>query len=199
MLRHTLLRSRSLVACATRRAPLISGVGVAPAVCARHAARRLHAARPTADGALANDTPAAAVEHDAAGASATHAANSFDPAALTGLLLDLHSRGMLAALTNPREMIRHLSGDQPRVIYAGFDPTAESLHIGNLLVLMVLRRCQKWGHKPICLVRQTSTGTTCNKSRHQRGTHTYTFISPFPLLSGRWRDGYDWRSLGSIE
>lgn len=41
---------------------------------------------------------------------------------------------------------------QPRTVYAGFDPTAESLHVGHLLPLLLLRRFQKAGHRPIALV-----------------------------------------------
>ncbi len=40
----------------------------------------------------------------------------------------------------------------PRTVYAGFDPTATSLHVGSLLPLMLLRRFQKAGHRPIALV-----------------------------------------------
>lgn len=40
----------------------------------------------------------------------------------------------------------------PQTIYAGFDPTADSLHIGNLLVIMGLLHCQRAGHQPIALL-----------------------------------------------
>ena len=39
-----------------------------------------------------------------------------------------------------------------RVVYAGFDPTAARLHVGSLLPLMLLRRFQRAGHRPIALV-----------------------------------------------
>lgn len=39
-----------------------------------------------------------------------------------------------------------------QTIYAGFDPTADSLHVGNLLVIMGLLHCQRAGHQPIALV-----------------------------------------------
>lgn len=38
-------------------------------------------------------------------------------------------------------------------VYAGFDPTADSLHIGNLLVIIALLHCRQAGHRPIILVR----------------------------------------------
>lgn len=42
--------------------------------------------------------------------------------------------------------------EKPQHIYAGFDPTADSLHIGNLLVIMGLVHCQRAGHNPIALI-----------------------------------------------
>jgi tyrosyl-tRNA synthetase len=42
--------------------------------------------------------------------------------------------------------------ERPRTLYIGFDPTADSLHVGHLVALMVLRRFQKAGHRPIALV-----------------------------------------------
>ena len=42
--------------------------------------------------------------------------------------------------------------EKPRSVYVGFDPTADSLHVGHLVALMVLRRFQKAGHRPIALV-----------------------------------------------
>ncbi len=41
---------------------------------------------------------------------------------------------------------------KPRTLYAGFDPTADSLHVGHLMALMILRRFQQAGHRPIALV-----------------------------------------------
>ncbi len=42
--------------------------------------------------------------------------------------------------------------ERPRTVYAGFDPTADSLHVGHLMAIMVLRRFQQAGHRPIALV-----------------------------------------------
>jgi len=42
--------------------------------------------------------------------------------------------------------------ERPRTVYVGFDPTADSLHVGHLVALMVLRRFQRAGHRPIALV-----------------------------------------------
>lgn len=42
--------------------------------------------------------------------------------------------------------------EKPRTVYVGFDPTADSLHVGHLMAMMILRRFQKAGHRPIALV-----------------------------------------------
>ncbi|MBN1911237.1 MAG: tyrosine--tRNA ligase [Pirellulales bacterium] len=42
--------------------------------------------------------------------------------------------------------------EQPRTVYAGFDPTADSLHVGHLMAVTILRRFQQAGHRPIALV-----------------------------------------------
>lgn len=51
-----------------------------------------------------------------------------------------------------RPKIKELFTRSSQSIYAGFDPTADSLHVGNLLVIMGLLHCQRAGHKPIALV-----------------------------------------------
>src|SRR5215468_8291117 len=68
-------------------------------------------------------------------------------------LRDLQSRGLIADIANGEELDRHLSDPTtPRTMYVGFDPTADSLHIGSLLPLLTLRRAQIAGHRPIVLV-----------------------------------------------
>ncbi len=67
------------------------------------------------------------------------------------LLADLRWRGLVHQTTNDDGMDAWLEA-QPRTVYAGFDPTADSLHVGSLLGLIVLRRFQKAGHKPIAVV-----------------------------------------------
>lgn len=63
---------------------------------------------------------------------------------------DLESRGLVAQLSSGDELPGILSTS--KTLYAGFDPTAESLHIGNLVPLLALRRFQLAGHRPIALV-----------------------------------------------
>jgi tyrosyl-tRNA synthetase len=54
--------------------------------------------------------------------------------------------------TTDDENLPKLLNEKSRGVYAGFDPTADSLHVGHLMALMILRRFQKAGHKPIALV-----------------------------------------------
>ncbi len=67
------------------------------------------------------------------------------------VLHDLQRRGLIAQMTAQEELEEHLAGGS-RVLYSGFDPTADSLHIGHLVPLLALKRFQQAGHKPIALV-----------------------------------------------
>ena len=66
------------------------------------------------------------------------------------ILDELQWRGLIHQTTDETELRKVLSESQ--AVYAGFDPTASSLHCGSLLPLMALRRFQKAGHRPIALV-----------------------------------------------
>lgn len=67
-----------------------------------------------------------------------------------GLLADLEKRGLIAQRTAEIDLNEHLKTS--RTLYCGFDPTADSLHIGSLVPLLILKRFQLAGHKPIALV-----------------------------------------------
>jgi tyrosyl-tRNA synthetase len=66
------------------------------------------------------------------------------------LIEDLRWRGLVAQSTDEAALLEALK--KPTTLYVGFDPTAPSLHAGNLVVLLVLRRFQLAGHNPIALV-----------------------------------------------
>ena len=51
-----------------------------------------------------------------------------------------------------RSKLQEFLSSSKQSVYAGFDPTAESLHIGNLLVVVALLHCQRAGHQVIALV-----------------------------------------------
>lgn len=68
-----------------------------------------------------------------------------------GLVSELQARGLVSQLAGEQELVDHLETGS-RTVYCGFDPTADSLHIGSLVPLLALRRFQLAGHKPIALV-----------------------------------------------
>ena len=67
------------------------------------------------------------------------------------ILADLEARGLVSQMTSGDEFRSHVLAGS-RTIYSGFDPTADSLHIGHLVPLLALRRFQLAGHKPLALV-----------------------------------------------
>src|SRR5277367_1506584 len=63
---------------------------------------------------------------------------------------ELTARGLVADCTDKDELLKRLAA-APLTLYCGFDPTADSLHVGNLVPLLALRRFQLHGHHPIAL------------------------------------------------
>ena len=70
---------------------------------------------------------------------------------MKSVIQDLQSRGLIAQTTDI-EALDALLNEQKIALYCGFDPTADSLHIGHLLPVLALRRFQQAGHTPIALV-----------------------------------------------
>jgi|TARA_B100001093_G_scaffold132421_1_gene125001 tyrosyl-tRNA synthetase len=66
------------------------------------------------------------------------------------LVMQLEQRGLIAQYSGDENLAAHL--DVSRTLYCGFDPTADSLHIGSLVPLLMLKRFQEAGHRPIILV-----------------------------------------------
>ena len=69
----------------------------------------------------------------------------------SALIQDLHARGLIAQTTDARALDERLAKESV-TLYCGFDPTADSLHLGHLVPVLVLKRFQLAGHKPIALV-----------------------------------------------
>jgi len=67
------------------------------------------------------------------------------------LLQDLRDRGLVFQIAG-EEAFEAWLDERPRTLYCGFDPTADSLHIGSLVPLLMLRRFQLAGHRPLALV-----------------------------------------------
>ena len=86
--------------------------------------------------------------------------NRLDPAAQDGndvsvtvdvsILDDLEARGLVHDSTDRQALAARLA-EGPMTLYYGCDPTADSLHVGNLIGLLVLRRFQDAGHRPVAL------------------------------------------------
>lgn len=68
-----------------------------------------------------------------------------------GVYEELVARGLIAQVTNEDE-IRTLVNDGKAVFYIGFDPTADSLHVGHFMALCLMRRLQLAGNRPIALI-----------------------------------------------
>ena len=68
-----------------------------------------------------------------------------------GVYEELTARGLIAQVTDEKE-IRELVNSGKAVFYIGFDPTADSLHVGHFMALCLMKRLQMAGHKPIALL-----------------------------------------------
>ena len=64
---------------------------------------------------------------------------------------ELQARGLIAQVTDEEE-IKDLINNGKATFYIGFDPTADSLHVGHFMALMLMRRLQKAGNRPIALI-----------------------------------------------
>ena len=68
-----------------------------------------------------------------------------------GVYEELQARGLIAQVTNEEE-IREMVNEGKAVFYIGFDPTADSLHVGHFMALCLMKRLQMAGNKPIALI-----------------------------------------------
>ena len=67
-----------------------------------------------------------------------------------GFIEELAWRGLIQQKSDER--LSEIMGKEPLSLFCGFDPTAASLHVGNLLQIVGLMRAQRAGHRPIALV-----------------------------------------------
>jgi len=75
-----------------------------------------------------------------------------EPAFKSDFLQMMRDRGYIHQITHPEELDEAASRGGPIIGYIGYDATAPSLHVGNLITIMMLRRLQQTGHKPIVIV-----------------------------------------------
>lgn len=71
---------------------------------------------------------------------------------MTKLFEELDSRGLVKQSTIELERLKSILNGPSLSVYAGFDPTKSSLHVGHLIPIMILARMQTAGHRPICVV-----------------------------------------------
>ena len=94
------------------------------------------------------------------------------------IIAELTWRGLIHQSTDDQGLAAWLQAEL-RTVYAGFDPTSDSLHVGNLMPLMLLRRFQKAGHRPIALAGGATgmigdpSGKSARLSVHMQG-QTYS-------------------------
>ncbi|GHT26553.1 tyrosine--tRNA ligase [Planctomycetales bacterium] len=79
-----------------------------------------------------------------------HLSETFILNIMKNIFEELLWRGLIYQTTDEANIAAWLT-EKPRTVYAGFDPTADSLHVGHLLPLLNLRRFQQFGHRPIAL------------------------------------------------
>jgi len=89
------------------------------------------------------------------------------------ILEELHWRGLLADCTDPEALAKQLS-QGPITLYCGFDPTADSLHVGSMVPLVALRRFQLHGHHPIAV----AGGATGSIGDPSGKTHERQLLTP---------------------
>src|SRR5258708_26471594 len=105
---------------------------------------------------------------------------------------ELEWRGLIADCTDTIELKKRLAAG-PITLYAGFDPTTDSLHVGNLVPLLALRRFQLFGHHPIALAGGATgslgdpTGQSAERPLLTQEVLT-TNISPAKEQMPRWLD-----------
>ena len=71
-----------------------------------------------------------------------------------GIYEELQARGLIAQVTDEPEIKELLNSGNAR-FYIGFDPTADSLHVGHFMALCLMKRLQMAGNKPIVLLSRT--------------------------------------------
>jgi tyrosyl-tRNA synthetase len=101
---------------------------------------------------LAGSAPAAAhpLAEPAAQPASSSSSSSGSSGPLPNVMEILRSRGLLQDVTGPE--LEAACTREPLSVYCGFDPTAESLHLGNLLAIIVLAWFQRCGHRPVALL-----------------------------------------------
>ncbi|MSU28537.1 MAG: tyrosine--tRNA ligase [Pedosphaera sp.] len=102
------------------------------------------------------------------------------------ILDELNWRGLIADCTDTAELTKRLAAS-PITLYCGFDPTADSLHVGNLVPLLALRRFQLLGHHPIAVAGGAtgSIGDPSGKSQERQLLTKETLAANIACVKGQ--------------
>jgi tyrosyl-tRNA synthetase len=105
---------------------------------------------------------------------------------------DLRWRGLIHQTTDDAHLPDWLQSGQ-RTLYAGFDPTADSMHVGHLMALMILRRFQRAGHRPIAVVGGATgmIGDPSGKSEERNLLSLETLQANVDAMAAQMRDFLD--------
>lgn len=108
------------------------------------------------------------------------------------ILDELEARGLLRDVTH-REQLTKLMADEIVTVYVGYDPTAQSLHIGSLIPTIILARLQRAGHRPIALVGGATgmIGDPSGKSDERKLLDPDTLARNAEALAGQLRTFLD--------
>ncbi len=131
-----------------------------------------------------------------------------------GIYQELQWRGLISLSTDEQKLEQALNNSSI-TFYCGFDPTAPSLHLGNLVQLLTMRRLQLAGHKPLCLVggatgligdpkpnaeRQLNTKETVAEWVNKLGVQTSRFLDFDGENKAQLVNNLDWTSeLSAID
>lgn len=140
--------------------------------------------------------------------------NQKNDGSFVDILDELKWRGLVALSTDEDALRKALNGS-PITYYCGFDPTAASLHLGNLVQLLTMRRLQLAGHKPLCLIggstglvgdprpsaeRTLNTKETVSEWVEKLGKQSSRFLSFEGSNAARLVNNLDWTSpLSAID
>jgi tyrosyl-tRNA synthetase len=116
---------------------------------------------------------------------------------MSPLLQDLEQRGLVADVAHREELEQLLApGAAPITLYVGFDPTADSLHLGHLMGLLILRRFQEAGHRPIALAGGATgmIGDPSGKSAERNLLSAETLAANIAGIEGQLRRLLDFES-----
>ncbi|MBC3191624.1 tyrosine--tRNA ligase [Pseudonocardia sp. C8] len=100
----------------------------------------------------------------------------------TDILDELEWRGLIAQSTDRDALAKELAGDEPVTLYAGFDPTAPSLHAGHLVPMLTLRRFQEAGHRPVILAGGATGMIGDPRDTGERNLHDESTVAEWTAL-----------------